>query len=185
MVVAVPRLQPPKKTRRVAGALKPVIIVFAAVYFLIDAIFFSLIKPLGTWLSKLPIFARIDDLIRSLGPYPTFALFAVPLVVLEPIKPVGLYLIASGKVVDGTALIALGEIAKITIVERIFHAGRDKLMTVPAFAWCYERVMALRAYLETLAVWQAMLKAVRVIKATGSRMLAFARRCLASLRRAD
>jgi hypothetical protein len=163
----VPRLQPPKKSRRVARAFKPIIIVFAALYFLIDAVFISLIKPLGRWLSKLPIFARIDGLIRSLGPYPTFALFAVPLVVLEPIKPVGLYLIAEGKVVHGTVLIAIGEIAKITIVERIFHAGRDKLMTIPAFAWCYERVMAFREYLETLAVWQAMLKAVRAIKERG------------------
>ena len=173
------------RKRRIARAFKPVIIVFAALYFLIDAIFFSLIKPLGTWLSKLPMFTRVDGLIRSLGPYPTFALFAVPLVVLEPIKPVGLYLIASGKVFDGTILIAAGEIAKITIVERIFHAGRNKLMTIRAFAWCYERVMALRAYLETLAVWQAVLKAVRAIKATGKRLLAFARGCLVFLRRID
>lgn len=48
---------------------------------------------------------------------------------------------------DGTVLIGVGEIAKIMIVERIFHAGRDKLMTIPAFAWAYARVMALRAYL--------------------------------------
>jgi hypothetical protein len=81
----------------------------------IDEVFISLIKPLGKWLSKLPIFARIDDLIRSLGPYPTFALFAVPVIVLEPIKPVGLYLIAEGKVVDGAVLIAIGEIAKIQL----------------------------------------------------------------------
>jgi hypothetical protein len=167
LVVAVPSLQPPTRKRRVARAFKPVAIIFAAIYFLIDAVFISLIKPLGKWLSKLPIFARIDDLIRSLGPYPTFALFAVPVIVLEPIKPAGFYLIAEGKVVDGAVLIAIGEIAKITIIERIFHAGRDKLMTIPAFAWCYERVIAFRAYLETLAVWQAMLKAVRAIKERG------------------
>jgi hypothetical protein len=156
-----------KACRESIRALKPIAIIFAAIYFLIDAVFISLIKPLGKWLSKLPIFARIDDLIRSLGPYPTFALFAVPVIVLEPIKPVGLYFIAEGNVVDGAVLIAIGEIAKITIIERIFHAGRDKLMTIPAFAWCYERVMAFRAYLETLAVWQAMLKAVRAIKERG------------------
>jgi hypothetical protein len=183
MVVAAPRLHPLKPIRGVARAFKPIIIAFAAIYFLIDAIFFSIIKPLGTWLSKLPLFGRIDALIRSLGPYPTFALFAVPLVVLEPIKPVGLYLIASGKVVDGVVLIAVGEIAKITIVERIFHAGRDKLMTIPAFLWCYERVMAFRAYLETLAVWQAMLKAVRAIKERGKRIFEFAKGCFRSLRR--
>ncbi len=42
--------------------------------------------------------------------------------------PIGLYLVASGNVIDGTVLIGVGEIVKITIVERIFHAGRDKLM---------------------------------------------------------
>ena len=162
---------------RVGKALKPVVIFFAAIYFLIDAIFFSLIQPFGTWLSKLPIFARIGVWIRSLGPYPTLALFAVPLIVLEPIKPLGFYLIASGNVIDGSVLIGVGEVAKITIVERIFHAGRDKLITIPAFAWCYEYAMSLRAYFETLAVWQAMLNAVRSLKEKARRMLAFAKDC--------
>jgi hypothetical protein len=67
------------------------------------------------------------------------------------------------------------ERVKITIVERIFHAGRDKLMTIPAFAWAYARIMALRTYLETLAVWQAMSRAVRVVKERGRRLLVFAR----------
>jgi hypothetical protein len=185
MVVAVPRRERRPGPKRVAKAFKPVVVVFAALYFLIDAIFFSLIRPLGIWLSKLPIFRWIGRWIRSLGPYPTLALFAVPLIALEPVKPIGLYLIASGNVIDGTVVIGVGEIAKITIVERIFHAGRDKLMTIPAFAWSYERVMSLRAYLETLAVWQAMLKAVRAIKETARRILAFAKNSLTSLRRAD
>ena len=183
MVVATPRQDARKRPKRIARTFKPIIIVFAALYFLIDAIFFSLIRPLGTWLSKLPIFTGVGRWIWSLGPYSTLALFAVPLIVLEPIKPVGLYLVASGNVIDGTVLIGVGEIAKITIVERIFHAGRDKLMTIPAFAWAYARVMVLRTYLETLAVWQAMLRAVRAIKERGRRMLVFARGCFRSLRR--
>ena len=180
--VATPPQDAPKRPKRIARTFKPIIIVFAALYFLIDAIFFSLIRPLGTWLSKLPIFTGVGRWIRSLGPYSTLALFAVPLIVLEPIKPVGLYLVASGNVIDGTVLIGIGEIAKITIVERIFHTGRDKLMTIPAFAWAYGRVMALRTYLETLAVWQAMIRAVRAIKERGRRMLVFARGCFRSLR---
>jgi hypothetical protein len=183
MVVAAPRREIQRGSKRIAKAFKPILVVFAALYFLIDAIFFLLIRPLGTWLSKLPIFRRIGSWIRSLGPYPTLALFAVPLIVLEPVKPVGLYLIADGNVIDGTVLIGVGEIAKITIVERIFHAGRDKLMTIPAFAWSYERVMSLRAYLETLAVWQAMSKAVRAIKQKARQILALAKNSLT--RRAD
>ena len=131
MVVAAPRREKRQGPRRIPKAFKPIVVVFAALYFLIDAIFFSLIRPLGTWFSKLPVFRWVGSWVRSLGPYPTLALFAVPLIVLEPVKPVGLYLIASGNVIDGAVLIGVGEIAKITIVERIFHVGRDKLMTIP------------------------------------------------------
>jgi hypothetical protein len=130
----------------------------------------------------LPIFWQVRNWIRSLGPYPTLV-FEGPLIVLEPIKPVGFYLIASGRVINGSVLIGVGEIAKITIVERIFHAGRDKLMTIPAFAWSYELVMALRTYLETFAVWQAMQRWVRAIKNAGHRVLAFVKDCFRSLQR--
>jgi hypothetical protein len=39
------------------------------------------------------------------------------------------YLITSGRVIDGTLVIGVGEVLKITIVERLFQVGRDKLMT--------------------------------------------------------
>ena len=151
-------------------------------YFLIDALFFVLIKPFATWLSKLRIFARVGIWVRTLGPYSTLALFVIPFIALEPIKPVGLYLIASGKVIDGTFVIGVGEVLKITIVERLFQVGRDKLMTISAFARCYAFVMSWRAYFETFAVWQAMLRWTQAIKERGHRMLTFARGCLASLK---
>ena len=148
-----------------------------------DALFFGLIKPFGTWLSKFRIFSRLGRWVRSLGPYSTLALFVIPFVVLEPLKPIGLYLIASGRVIDGTFVIGVGEVLKITIVERLFQVGRDKLMVVPAFARCYEFLMSWRAYFETLAVWQAMLRWARAIKERGHRMLAFGENWLASLKR--
>jgi len=86
----------------------------------------------------LRIFARVGSWVRSLGPYSTLALFVIPFIALEPIKPVGLYLIASGRVIDGALVIGAGEVLKITIIERLFQVGRDKLMSIPAFARCYE-----------------------------------------------
>jgi hypothetical protein len=76
----------------------------------------------------------------------------------------------------------VGEVLKITMVERLFQVGRDKLMTIPAFARCYEFVMSWRAYLQTLAVCQAMLRWVQEIKQRGRRMLAFGKECLAERR---
>ena len=168
--------------QNIGKVLKPVIITFAALYFLIDALFFSLIKPLGTWLAKLPIFDRIGSWVRSLSPYATLVLFIIPFVLLEPIKPVGAYLIASGHVIDGVLLISIGEILKITIVERLFHVGRDKLMSIPAFARAYEYLMSLLSYLHSLPIWQAMLKRVRVAKRAVRRISAFAKKWAASLK---
>jgi hypothetical protein len=168
--------------QNIGKALKPVIITFAALYFLIDALFFSLIKPLGIWLAKLPIFDRIGSWVRSLSPYATLVLFIIPFVLLEPIKPVGAYLIASGHVIDGVLLISIGEILKITIVERLFQVGRDKLMSIPAFARAYEYLMSLRSYLHSLPIWQAMLKRVRAVKGAVRRMSAFAKKWAASLK---
>jgi hypothetical protein len=71
---------------------------------------------------------------------------------------------------DGTLVIGVGEVLKITLVERIFQVGRAKLMTIPAFARSYEFVMSWRAYLETLAIWQAMLRWVQAIKERAHRM---------------
>ena len=65
---------------QVGRALKPIVVVFAVLYFLIDALFFGLIKPFGTWLSKFRIFSRLGRWVRSLDPYSTLALFVIPFV---------------------------------------------------------------------------------------------------------
>ena len=114
--------------------LEPFVIVAAALYFVIDALALSSLKPLLRKIVNLKLFKFIAPWIASLGPYSTLALFGVPLVLLEPIKPFSAYIIASGHLLFGVLVLILGEVLKITIVERIFHIGRDKLMTIRAFA---------------------------------------------------
>jgi hypothetical protein len=83
-------------------------------------------------------------------------LLVIPLVVLEPVKPVSAYLIASGHFIDGMLILAIGEVLKIMIVERIFHVGRDKLMTIRAFAWIYNFASDWLAWVRALPPWQAV-----------------------------
>src|SRR5882757_5394984 len=75
--------------------LKPFVIVLAAIYFLADAVFMTVARPLAKWIAKHRVFNRLRAWIGSLRPYPTLALFAVPLIVLEPVKPVAAYLAAT------------------------------------------------------------------------------------------
>src|SRR4051812_10487042 len=121
--------------------VSPIVTVVAILYFLIDALFLPIVRSLVARLARLSVFVGLARWIQALGPYPTLALFVVPVVLLEPVKPVGFYLIGTGRFTRGALVLAVGEIVKITLVERLFHMSRDKLMTIPAFAWCYTLIM--------------------------------------------
>jgi hypothetical protein len=139
---------------------RSLIIGAAAIYFVIDALFLSLLRPLARQIANLKLFQFIAPWIASLGPYPTLGLFVIPLVLLEPIKPLSAYLIASGHLMFGILVLALGEVLKITIVERIFHIGRDKLMTITAFASIYNFVSGWLTWVQALPPWRAVKRSI-------------------------
>ena len=66
--------------------LKVLTYIATGLYLLVDAIFMTLAKPIANWIDKHVPLRRLKDWIRSLPPYPSLALFSVPLLVLEPIK---------------------------------------------------------------------------------------------------
>jgi hypothetical protein len=130
--------------------------VAAILYFLLDAIFLSFIRPIFRVLARLGLFDKLTRAIESLGPYTTLALFVVPLAVLEPAKPVGLYLIAEGHYVHGVIVIAGAELMKMAIVERIYHIGKPKLMTIPLFARVHDFAAGWFDWFKAMPAWQAV-----------------------------
>jgi hypothetical protein len=143
-------------TRKILKTIfEPIILVLVAVYFVIDALALSILKPLLRKISHLKVFKFIATWVASLGPYSILALLLVPLVLLEPAKLLSAYLAASGRITFGVLVIIIGEIMKITIVERIFHIGRDKLMTIKAFAWIYNFASEWLTWLQALPPWQS------------------------------
>jgi hypothetical protein len=133
---------------------KPFVFLVAAIYFLVDAAFWTVAKPVARWLSDHWAFGRLRTWIVSLRPYPTLALFAVPVLVLEPAKPVAAYLTATGHIVSGLAILVVAELLKLLLIERLFMISRDKLMSIRAFAWCYGKVHQARNFVESLDAWQ-------------------------------
>jgi len=148
------------------SALKPVFFVAAAIYLAVDEIFSSVAKPIANWVSRLRMFERARVWIASLGPYPSLALFLIPLIVLEPVKLVATYLAATGHFTEGAIVFVVGGTLKLVLIERLFDLTRDRLMMIPAFVWCYVRVRAVLDFLEALPVWQlvkAKMKAMKVL----------------------
>jgi uncharacterized membrane protein len=136
--------------------LKPVTYVLAVVYFLVDAAFMAVAKPISDWLANHVVLRRLRAWIRSLRPYPSLALFSVPVIILEPVKPVAAYLAATGQIVSSAVTLIIGELLKLVLVERLFSLTRDKLMKIPAFAWAYARFQDAKAWLEATEAWQTI-----------------------------
>ena len=116
---------------------KPVTYILATVYFLVDAVFIAVAKPVSDWLAKHLVLRNLGRWIRSLRPYPSLALFLVPVIILEPVKPVAAYFAATGQINSSVLTLIVGELLKLVLIERLFSLTRDKLMKIAAFAWAY------------------------------------------------
>jgi hypothetical protein len=134
--------------------LEPVAYVLAAAYFLVDAVFVTVAKPISNWIANHFVLRKLRAWIRSLRPYPSLALFFV--LILEPVKPVAAYLAATGQMFGSVVTLIVGELLKLVLVERLFSLTRDKLMRIPAFAWAYGKFQQAKAWLQTTAAWRAI-----------------------------
>src|SRR5437660_5076670 len=132
------------------------IFAFATVYFIIDGVFSYVTRPITVWLSKRKFLERVRRWVTSLGPYPSLALFAVPVIILEPAKPLAGYLIGTGHFFAGAVTFITAEVLKLTLVERLFQLNRDKLLSIPAFAWGYQHWRHMMDVIESLEVWRAL-----------------------------
>jgi hypothetical protein len=84
--------------------------------------------------------------------------------ILEPIKPVAAYLVATGQFLSGVVAFVGCELLKLVLVERLFHLTRDKLMRIPAFAWAYGKFAEMKAWLQATEAWRAISALTRAAK---------------------
>ena len=164
--------------RAVKRILKVLTYIAAGLYLLVDAIFMTVAKPIANWIDKQVPLKRLRNWIRSLPPYPSLALFSVPVIVLEPIKPIAAYLTATGQFLSGALTFIFGELLKLVLVERLFSLTREKLMRIPAFAKLYEWYSQAMAWLKATDAWrtlESLAKSIREdFKTTGAAARALA-----------
>jgi hypothetical protein len=129
--------------------------MLASIHLLVDAVLMTVARPLANRIAAHWMFGSIRAQIASLRPYPTLALFAVPLIVLEPVKPVAAYLAGTGHITMGMFVLVVGEVLKLVLLQRLFSVSRDKLISIPAFAWTYGMYLQAKEWLESFEAWQA------------------------------
>jgi hypothetical protein len=148
---------------------------------LLDELLRPLYRPLIAWFASLRLVARLEAAIGRLPPYGALVALAIPFAIVEPLKLLGLLLLARGAFTAGIVTTAIGHLAGFLLVERVYHAGRAQLLTIPWFARIMGWIDAIRQVvigrIKESAAWQ---RAVALGRAARERLrgwrLRFARR---------
>jgi len=131
-------------------------------YVILDGIVKPAVRPLLGWVARLRFVIRLQDIVAALSPYAILVLLAVPFAFAEPAKIYALYLMTEGDFAAGLVTISMAYLVSILIVERIYHAGRMKLATIPWFAKFMDWLTGIRdrllAWARATRVWAFSVK---------------------------
>jgi hypothetical protein len=127
--------------------LTPPLVVLAALWMLFEEFLWVRLTALVARLARLPAIAKLEARIARLPPYPAMALFAVPTVLLVPVKFGALYLIGSGQAVLGIAVLVVAKLALTAVITRLFAICRPQLLSIAWFARLHDWVLRMRAAL--------------------------------------
>jgi hypothetical protein len=85
--------------------------------------------------------AILESLIVRLPPYAALVVFALPTLLLLPLKLLALLLIGNGQVVLATLLFIAAKVVATALVARLFLLTQPALMQIGWFAYSYDTVM--------------------------------------------
>ena len=84
--------------------------------------------------SKMTALASARRHIQQLGPYQSLALMLLPILLVEPLKIVALFVAGSGHWLTGTGMMIAAYAVSFVFVERLFKVVKSKLLTMNWFA---------------------------------------------------
>jgi hypothetical protein len=124
--------------------LKPLWILLALV-FLFEAWLWEHLRPLVARVVDLIAWERLKKrvaaAIEHLPPYPTLLIFLIPVILLFPLKLLGLWMLAHGSWLGAMAVLALAKIVSMGVMAFIFEVTRPKLLQLGWFRWLYEHIL--------------------------------------------
>jgi hypothetical protein len=133
--------------------LRPLLILLALV-FLVEAWLWTHLAPLVGWIvARIPlraIKAAAAAWIERLPPAATLVVFVVPIILLLPLKFLGLWMLAHGYWLGALAVLAFAKMVSLGVTAFIFELTRPKLLQLAWFRSLYDRVMIWLAWAHEL-----------------------------------
>jgi hypothetical protein len=119
--------------------------ILLALIFLFEAWLWERLRPIVAWIvdciSWAALRARVAAAIGHLPPYPMLLVFLVPVVLLAPLKFLGLWLLARGSWLGAMGTLVFAKVAGIGVTSFIFEVTRPTLLRLPWFRWLYAHVL--------------------------------------------
>jgi hypothetical protein len=151
-----------KKSTSPAKLLKRLIaapfVFLAAIIILVEDWLWDDLARLAAAIGRLPVLHQIEALITKLPPYAALVFFAVPSLLLVPVKLVALYFISHGHAAFGFLTVVGAKIAGTALVARVFTLTRPNLLRIGWFAKAYERFITFKARIYKVIKSTAMYK---------------------------
>jgi hypothetical protein len=126
----------------------------------IDELARPLYGPLIRRFAELRIVEAVEAVVARLPRFVILVLLLVPLAIAEPLKIYGLLKIGEGRFIHGVLILAFAYLASFLLIERIYDAGKPKLMTIGWFAWLINLIAWIRGamldWLKETPVWGAV-----------------------------
>uniref|UniRef100_UPI00293D798E hypothetical protein n=1 Tax=Janthinobacterium sp. TaxID=1871054 RepID=UPI00293D798E len=131
------------------------LVYLAALFLLLEEFLWDRGARLLQWAARFPPLHALESRVRRLPPYWALAAFALPAVLLFPVKILALLAIARGHAVSGVCVIVLAKLGGAALVARLYALTRPALLSLPWFARWLARFIVVRER------WIARLRASR------------------------
>src|SRR2546423_2698476 len=130
-------------------ALRPLLVTLALI-FLVEAWLWDHLEPIVARIVGLipwgPFKLWLRRLIEKLPPWACLVVFVVPVVLLFPLKIVGLWLIAHKQWVAATLVYVFAKMVGLGVTAFVFDVTRDKLLQMAWFRRMYDWFLWARAW---------------------------------------
>jgi len=160
--------------------------VLLAIIFLIEAWLWDHLEPIvERVVARIPLRAFKHWLARKIGtlsPAMTLIVFVVPVVLLFPLKLVGLWLLAHDYWASAITTMVFAKFLGLGVTAFVFDVTRPKLLQMRWFAKLYEWVLALRAKAADL-VNPIKLRIKEIMRGDGDGWLSRTRRLIQRFRK--
>ena len=153
---------------RLKRALEIAIVPFAAAVVFVEQVLIRYLNVMMAAVARWPVIARFEAWLVTLPPWGAVLAFALPSIIILPVKVSALWFAAHHRFALATASVVLGKILATAILARLYRILRPTMMQLRWFAWADTKFFAWRdwayAFVRSLPAWQqarALIEKVR------------------------